>query len=64
MKLHVSDVIIHGTPDSVHLFACAPNLAGDSNLNCEFLCCAIKADFKAKGMLPTLHIQERAAEFV
>eukprot|EP00965_Chrysotila_dentata_P108202 3573917-Pleurochrysis_carterae.AAC.1 len=49
MKLHVSSVIIHGIPDSVHLFACAPNLAGDSNLNCECLYRAIKADYKAKG---------------
>eukprot|EP00965_Chrysotila_dentata_P090068 2972572-Pleurochrysis_carterae.AAC.2 len=36
-KLHVSGVIIHGSLDSVHLFAVAPNLAGNSNFNCERL---------------------------
>ena len=58
MKLHVTGVIFHGrAKDEVHLFACGPNLKGDSNLNIECLYRAISTTFKDKGMLPKLHVQ-------
>ena len=57
LKLHVVGVIFHGNPDRVHLFAAAPHLSGNSNLNCECLLRAMKAEYAEQGMLPRLHIQ-------
>ena len=60
MKLHVVGVTFHGTPDSVHLFAASPHLAGNSNLNCEALFRAVKAQYEEHGMLPRMHVQALA----
>ena len=62
MKLHVIGVIFHGTPDDVHLFSAAPHLAGNSNLNCETLYRALKAQYSEHGMLPRLHVQVRCLD--
>eukprot|EP00965_Chrysotila_dentata_P206372 6183496-Pleurochrysis_carterae.AAC.1 len=57
MTMHIVGVIFHGNPDRAHLFPAAPQLAGNSNLNCECLLRAIVAQFGASGMLPVLHVQ-------
>eukprot|EP00965_Chrysotila_dentata_P142031 4695023-Pleurochrysis_carterae.AAC.1 len=59
MKLHVAGVIIYGVlSDRIHLFSTAPNLVGNANLNIECLYLAFNVEFKNRGVLPELHVQE------
>eukprot|EP00965_Chrysotila_dentata_P003905 127606-Pleurochrysis_carterae.AAC.1 len=52
MTMRVVGVIFHGNPDRAHLFLAAPQVAGNSNLNCECMVRAIVAQFAERGMLP------------
>eukprot|EP00965_Chrysotila_dentata_P254658 6211951-Pleurochrysis_carterae.AAC.2 len=57
MTFHVVGLIFHGKPDSPHLFPAAPQLAGNSNLNCECFMRAVCKEYLTSGMLPLLHVQ-------
>eukprot|EP00965_Chrysotila_dentata_P193704 6175925-Pleurochrysis_carterae.AAC.1 len=65
MTFHVVGIIFHGKPDSPHIFPAAPQLAGNSNLNCECFMRAVVKEYLARGgMLPSLHVQVGATAVV